>query len=307
MISSKKYLIYLAVLIIGFDFILGSLLEKLYFSDKSKKNDPQIYSILGTNEEMLIFGSSRAVHHYNPIIFERELKMTSYNVGSGGQNIYYHLAVLESTITRYKPKLVLFELMNIDFEETSEVWDTEKLGVLLPFYNKSVGAQRAVLRRGDSEKIKTLSKIYPFNSLIYEIIRNNYYPFNNSIKGYIPINKTWGVQIESEKGKDNIYDENKISALHNFIELCQTNEIQLVICISPIFKRVNGFDKYEKIVNELMNNYNIKVLDHLQDTSFINHNFYFSDPVHLNSKGAEYYSYVLTSQIKDVLSDSLTK
>ena len=133
-----QYLVLLVFFTIGLDRGLGWLYETAYFSETSRKNDRLIHSVLGTNEDILIFGSSRALHHYNPEIIEDSLGMTCYNVGSGGQNIYFHLALLESTLERYTPEIVILELMYIDFEVTPQQWDTEKLGTLLPFANQSI-------------------------------------------------------------------------------------------------------------------------------------------------------------------------
>lgn len=123
-----QYITLLLIFTVLLDFAFGRLYEGLYFSEKSRQNDRRIHSVLGTHEDILIFGSSRALHHYNPKIIEDSLGMSCYNVGSGGQNIYYHLALLEATLERYTPKIAILELMSIDFEITPPQWDTEKLG-----------------------------------------------------------------------------------------------------------------------------------------------------------------------------------
>jgi hypothetical protein len=158
-----KFLFFLLIFTIALDRGLGLVYGHLYFSKKSRNDDRFIHSILGTDEDILIFGSSRALHHYDPYIIKDYCKMSCFNAGSGGQNIYFHLALLEAAIERYIPKIVILELLTIDFEKTPPQWDTEKLGELLPFINMSDACYKAVLRRGKSEKIKKISFIYPFN------------------------------------------------------------------------------------------------------------------------------------------------
>ena len=80
-----QFITLLIVFIVILDFAVGTVYKALYFSEKSRQNDRLIHSVLGTNEDILIFGSSRALHHYNPQIIEDSLGMTCYNVGSGGQ------------------------------------------------------------------------------------------------------------------------------------------------------------------------------------------------------------------------------
>lgn len=139
-----QYILFLLIFTLSLDFALGKLYEWLYFSKISMQNDRLIHSVLGTTEDILIFGSSRALHHYIPTILEDSLGMTAYNVGSGGQNIFFHLALLEAALERYTPKAAIFELMTLDFVLTPSEWDKEKLSVLLPFYHHSAAARRAI-------------------------------------------------------------------------------------------------------------------------------------------------------------------
>jgi len=188
--NSRWYIVFLLSLIffsVSLDLIVGTLYKSLYFSERSQKNDRLIHSVKHASEDILIFGSSRALHHYNPELICKKTGMTAYNLGSGGQNIYFHLALLQSVLERHKPKHVILELLSIDFTKTPSQWNTEKLGVLLPFAGNSNACLMAVLRRGELEHLKMLSNIYPFNSLQWTIFRNIAYPLNNDIKGFIPI------------------------------------------------------------------------------------------------------------------------
>lgn len=244
-----QYILLLVVFTVVMDFAFGKLYEGLYFSEESRQNDRLIHSVLGTHEDILIFGSSRALHHYNPKVIEDSLGMSCYNVGAGGQNIYYHLALLKSTLEHYTPKIVILELMSIDFEITPSQWDKEKLGTLLPFYHKSEAAKVAVLRRGNFEQFKNISQIYGFNSLQYNIMRNNFCPTNNDIQGFVPIlGRVWNRSIESKPCTLGAFDDSKISALNEFINTCIKNNIKGFVFISPIFVDNLGNSCFTKIL-----------------------------------------------------------
>ena len=43
-----------------------------------------------SNEDIVIFGASRAHSHYNPQIIEDSLNMSAHNYGMDGCNIYVH-------------------------------------------------------------------------------------------------------------------------------------------------------------------------------------------------------------------------
>lgn len=292
-----QYFIFLLIFIISLDFAFGRLLNALYFSEKSTKNDRLIHSVIGTQEDILIFGSSRAIHHYNPRIIEDSLEMSCYNVGSNGQNIYFHLALLKSALERYEPKIVILELMSIDFEKTPSQWNTERLGELLPFSKQSRAAEDAVLLRSERERIKLLSAVYPFNSLLYSMLRNNFIPFNNHTKGFIPINRTWSEPIKETRSAQIEVDTNKMKAIHQFIQVCKKNDIQLFVFVSPHYAHNKPKSEYIDISEELLCNYGLIVHNFENDSEFLKHPEYFADPLHLNKTGANIYTALIVRVI----------
>lgn len=296
-----QYVILLLIFIVLLDFAFGKLYEILYFSERSRQNDRLIHSVLGADEDIMIFGSSRALHHYNPKIIGDSLGMTCYNFGSGGQNIYFHLALLKSALERYTPKIVILELMYIDFEQTPPEWDTEKLGVLLPFAWKSAACMDAVLLKGDWEQVKLQSRIYPYNSLPYKILRNNILPYHNYTDGFIPLNKTHKGDLKLKSSNKQNIDKGKIVALNHFVELCQINKIELWVFVSPHYVlNENRESVYKEVSEHLHEKFSLTVQNLESNKFFIEHADYFSDPFHLNGKGAEIYSLLIVKKLQEV-------
>ncbi len=58
------------IVIVSFDMIFGDLARYAFFSQKSGKNYRITYSLDKTEDSILIFGSSHAVYHYIPKIFD---------------------------------------------------------------------------------------------------------------------------------------------------------------------------------------------------------------------------------------------
>lgn len=283
------YILSLILFVIVLDYGLGNVYEELYFTEKSRKKDRLIHSAVGTNEDVLIFGSSRAYYHYNPNIIEDSLGLSCFNVGYGGQNIYYHLALLKAALLRNKPKIAILDLMTIDFEMTAAQPDKEKLGVLLPFVHQSNIYKEAVLSRGWSENIKLLSSIYPFNSKAIYLVRNNTSAKRTDIKGFVGLADTWEKPIENKEAESFEADRNKIEALHEFINLCQKNNISIFLFVSPHFANYLGKTNYSFIVEDIYKNYGLEVHNYINSPHYKNPSE-FSDPVHLNKIGAEKYS-----------------
>jgi hypothetical protein len=296
--KSLKFVLLLLIFVILFDWIFGKVYSALYFTEKSQNIDRLIHSAIGTNEDVLIFGSSRAYHHYNPEIFEKELGLGCFNVGYGGQNIYYHLALLKAAIQRCKTKVAILDLISIDIEETKGIHDKEKLGVLLPFVNNSTIYKETVLLRGYSEKFKLASSIYPFNSKQLYMIRNNISSARSDVKGYVGLDRVWDKSIETKIAKELSLDKDKMNALFEFIELCKVNKIQIFIFVSPHyvdFKDSSSFAAFEKKMQEdpIIHFYNFE-----NNPKYISNAKYFSDPYHLNKTGSDLYSKEVADLIK---------
>jgi hypothetical protein len=296
-----KYIILLVVFVIALDFGFGHIYEFLYLTEKSQKQDRLIHSAIGTHEEVLVFGSSRACHHYNPEIIEEKLNLTCFNVGYGGQNIYYHLALLKEAIKRKKPQIAILDLIKIDFEDTGKIHDKEKLSVLLPFVNKSNIYRETVLLRGKNEKIKLFSSIYPFNSKLLHILRNNLTSQRSDTKGFFGLSRVWGKPIETKMNKNFTPSNDKLEALGEFITLCQTNEIMIKIFISPHYAKFSSKNGYDYIAEYIQKNHGLEINNLSASKKYLNAPHLFSDPYHLNKQGADMYSKEISEIIKKQL------
>jgi len=95
--------IFIIILIIS-DFLIGKTLRYIYFNETSGLDYRTTFAIDSTKADIIVFGASRANHHYVPTIFQDSLKMTFYDVGRDGQSIFYHLAILKAILKRYTPK-----------------------------------------------------------------------------------------------------------------------------------------------------------------------------------------------------------
>jgi hypothetical protein len=293
-----KYILFLVLFVIVLDFGLGQVYEFLYFSEKSENQDRLVHSAIGTNEEVLIFGTSRAYHHYNSEVIEQILGLSCFNVGYGGQNIYHSLALLKAAIQRKKPQIAVLELMSIEGNEKN---DLGKLSMLLPFVNKSNIYRDLILKRGISEHAKLLSSIYPFNSKQLYMLRNNLTTMRSDVKGFRGLTAEWDKPIE--KRDVNVFspDNSKMQeAIHEFIELCQKNEIKVFIFISP--KYVNFLNKkntYSEITEDIYKNYGLEVTSQINSPKYLSSPQFFSDPIHLNKIGADIYSREIALIIKN--------
>jgi len=288
------------------DRTIGRLLELKYFNAKSGIIYRTNYAMNNTHQDVLIFGTSRANHHYNTKILEDSLSLSVYNTGRDGHMIFYQTALLRATLKRYKPKQII-----LDFPGTFEFRqkDYDRLSTLLPYYDSNPEIRDLLLLKTKSESLKvSLSKLYRFNSKIITIISSSREFDNNgmhekeSYSGYVPLHGEFTNPKELVHLKPNLLhtfkaDQNKVDAFREFIDLCKKNDIPLIIINSPLFFK-NPNDQSIKIVKEICLEEDIEFLDFSTDKAFFGNKKLFKDRDHLNSIGAQYFTNKVLAHFK---------
>lgn len=293
---SKLILIFFILLM--FDKSVGSILEHFYFRQHSGRDYRTTYSIDSTNAEILVFGSSRANHSYVPEIFENEFSKTFYNTGKDGNFILYNYGVFKAIIRRYSPENIIFDLSPGELAYSTSEY--ERLASLLPYYKQHPEIQRIVDLRGPFEKIKHLSSVYPYNSLVLMILMGNLE--SNKLrkpdyKGYVALNKTMKLQerVTFQITIGNI-DENKLNAFMDIISICKQKKIELIFVNSPLWN-INNNDFYRDKFVKLCQSQGVRFFDFSNHPSISGNPDYFADINHLNDSGARVFSNMLADSI----------
>src|SRR5919205_2896173 len=106
-----KLLILLAIMFVV-DRVGGSIMA--YFYEKEPLGDAAAFShaIENPNEDILVYGSSRAMHTYDPRVFEKELGLSCFNCGRNASTIIYHAAILPSALDRkgIPPRAIILDV-----------------------------------------------------------------------------------------------------------------------------------------------------------------------------------------------------
>ena len=112
-------------------------------------------------EDLLVFGSSRAVHHYNTKMLEDSLDMECYNCGEDGQGIILNYGRLLMEKERHQPKIVIYDIQpDYDIEEND---NSTYLKWLKPHYDRK-GIGNIVASVDKKESLKLVSHLYRYNS-----------------------------------------------------------------------------------------------------------------------------------------------
>ena len=292
-----KLLLLLSIVFL-LDFSIGKTLRHFYFKEQTGRQYRATFAIEKTKANILIFGSSRAYHHYVPDIIEDSLKQTCYNTGSPGQFLLYNYATLKAVLKRYSPKLIILDVTAGDLRIERESYD--RLSFLLPYYKEHEEIRPIVDLKSPFEKFKLISSIYPFNSTFLMIAGGNSEYFkrrNLEIKGYKPLMKTWDKTIEIRKYESYKLDSIKIKIFSSFIGDCIHSGTKVIVVCSPSYLKYLQIDNSISSIKKIAMEQNIQFINYTNDTTFINHSNLFDDPSHLNAKGSELFTRILIGNI----------
>lgn len=290
--------VFIFVLLLGaIDVVIGHFfdhaLSKATLTDFGRDNH---ITNIGT-EDILIFGSSRAIHHYNAKMLKDSLGMDCYNCGEDGQGIILNYGRLLMEMERHHPKMVIYDVQpDYDIEEND---NSKYLKWLKPHYDRK-GIPDIVKSIDERESWKLLSHLYRYNSeyilLLIALAHSNEKASDN---GYFPLNgqmDTMKIDETRAASRTGIKtDSIKIRYLKKMID--ELKGCQLVFVVSPTWYGNNSNDKLKEI-ETICKERNIAYLDFSNLPKYVHQNELFKDGMHLNSKGADEFTKDLIERIK---------
>ena len=287
-------LIIIAALLLIVDLVAGKFFDHYFLNVPEKNTEVSAISqaLFHKKCDVLIMGPSTASHNYDPTLLSDSLKLDVFNSGLDGCNIVYSDAVLESYLERCKLKLFVLDVTESQFEEDA----LNRMDMVKLFYGNNKYVTQYFDEETDWQKrLKLKSSLYKYNKSLSDIIRvSTKGPLGN---GYTPlsgqadvINKTYIDTFDLNPTLFNYFDR--------MIEVCDKYNIPVIMVVSPKEKVNTKFcawlDDYVSkcngevyLVNECSNDY------------FYNHPELFRDGGHLNKDGAELFSQIIVSYIKD--------
>ena len=299
----------LLVCLVGLlDYSLGSLIEYLYYHQGDNVYTATTYAINEAEEEILIFGSSRANHHYVPELLTSRTGMSCYNAGCDGRSLFYDYALFKSALSRYKPEKVILDLSRTTLYFDQK--DYDRLSHLYPYYRDNEYIRQVVSLKGKIDIFVRASKLYTYNSTILIILKSFISP-RTDYNGYIPYpgNRTMDpAEISYDSVEYGVYhdsdptmrlDENKINILNSFIDDANQVKVDLYIIDSPYFflqKDSNNISLAK--IKEVLKEKHLRYINFANDEKFTLDPGLFGDKSHMNHFGATKF----TELVADIIS-----
>lgn len=301
-----RLLLFLAAIVLLdqlFGFAMASILKNTEKGDWGRNN----YIFNDVKSDVVILGSSRAIHHYDPRIISDSLGMSCYNCGEDGMGILLMYPRFQAMLNRYTPRLVIYEFLP-SFDLEKETDNLKYLKFLRP-YTSNPAVDTISHSISTTEPIKLLSGCYRYNSVFVDIFAQSVSKSSETAKdySYAPENKQMAeetsilCQDANEVGhnKKITIDSLKFHYLEALITQCNKDGVKLVFTASPMYGAPS--DKDYKVLKDLCVKYDVPFINHYADARLCNNSDFFADVAHLNQGGAEKFTSMIASEIKGVL------
>lgn len=293
-------LLLFVVFLIGLDMISGLVFKALTQNAKGGDTARNEYIANKVDAPMLIFGSSRAIHHYVPQIFRDSLGMECYNCGQDGMGIILFYGRYKMITERYVPKVIVYDVLpSFDFEAGD---DYSYLGWLKPYYDKE-GIDSIFWKIAPNERYKMCSQMYRYNGKILQMLIDNIKNIHEDNNGYRPAYGT--MRYEPQKQTDVVskdLDSLKLYFWEKFIQDCHKKGTRLILALSPFYGESNSFHTVYPTIYHLAKRYHIPIINHYDDKKIICRKDLFMDSFHMNYLGAEIYSKEIVDELHRIIS-----
>jgi hypothetical protein len=272
----------------------------------------KIRHVLNQKYDYLIFGSSKSLYSIDPKVLNSDLGVIGFNSSVEASDIHFYIDLLEMLVKKNNlPKNIIFNIFALSLEEN--VLNKSNIFNIL----------------GPQDVSSSLyEKVFPFESKFRFINSLRFHKTLPDILNGFRKNKTekkFGYRPRDgyicEVGKvcniENEYDEYSwlkmreglsytFNLLDHFISLAEENNINLIFIASPIYNpttlQLRKEFYYWGLISSYLNSKNKIFLDYRQHTSFYRKPGLFSDLIHLNLKGSEKFTELLSIDLGKYLS-----
>ena len=298
-------LIVVLIILIVFDKTFGYFFNKYIFVNSGSVN---YFLSQKKDVSFIILGTSRAKHQIDPDLLTA-IKGKGYNAGvEGVGEDLYNSSLLDIALNNnIKPQIVLLQTDAGNYLQQQNNKFSQELSSLYPYYDESMILHNYCNSLGYEERLKLDFEMYKFNGKLYEILFN-FITKNSKVvtnNGYAPLNSTMDSTIESFSPPTgdtvNSFDETKLNALNDIIQLCNHNNIKLYFILPPTF---NNYHYRKKDINRLISyihtKSNEKIINMADIKKFpdLENAKNWKDENHLNEIGAAKFSQYLNDSLR---------
>jgi hypothetical protein len=299
----KKYItniLFFFVIVAGIDFCVGYIGEYLQSHAMGGMTRKTNDLVMKDQHDILIFGSSRAYHHYDAPFMSDSLGLDVFNAGYDGNGVILSYGLLSMILERYHPKLILFDIepaFDI-FEYAADNGNKRYITPLKPYY-RNTEVSMVIKGVSEEEYLKCYSGMMRYNTSIISKALDFVQVSEESNKGYIPLKGAFTGEPKMKQDNASNIDTVKLAYVENLLVLAESKNIPIAVVASPKYGQKNANDLQPVI--DICGKYHVPFIDFYANQKFMQHKEWFKEPMHLNDKGAKAFSREIVAQIKRLL------
>lgn len=248
---------------------------------------------------ILVLGASRAKRSYKPKLISDSLGVSVFNMGKDGAGILYYYLCLQSAIQSKNLKCVVLEM---DKNPLLHEWLETDATSFMPFYWKNDNVKTVVNHiKGWEAKYIACSSLCQFNSCLSDTYKC-WFIKRHDDSGYEPLQYTGKPALvkteQAHNGMKFVPDSVAIDYFNKCVKLCEDNNVKLVVADSPTLLDNSDIDEF---LSQYCTDNNILFWNFSNYHPIVSDKRLFANENHLNDKGAEYYSSIITNQLKRII------
>ena len=248
--------------------------------------------------DVLILGSSRALHHYDTPFLSDTLGVDVYNAGQKGNGIIFADGVLEMVLKRGKPRLVLVDIEPaFDLYVSPEDHADKRYISLLKSYYRDPDVGNILKDVSREEWIKAHSGMFRYNTCFLTMLSDYLAPKETPRGGYVPLHGVMTAEPPVPDSSPKTLDSLKLKYLRRVVSLSRSAGVPLVFAASPKYASEDDFTPLKELCEEE----GILFLDYHDCARIVLHKELFQEAVHLNADGARAYSRLVANDIRALI------
>lgn len=297
------------ILSIPVDYLLSNKLKELNnFSGGENLVWNDIYKGK-IDDEIFIYGSSRAWVHIDPQLLEEKLGRTAYNFGVDGQNFHIQNLINQELMTyNSKSKYIIYSLDIFTLRKNDGIYHNIQFLPYMFMNNNLHNYLSSYTGHSYFDYYLPMIRYAGKGKVIQEALK---FSISNDtsrplrVKGYRGKEAVWNDDLKKAKASTDKFmitiDSSLTAKFNLFLDECKRQDIIVILVYTPEYIEGQNFvvnrAKIISLYEEIAKKNNLFFLDYSNDT-ISKQRKYFYNSSHLNKTGAELFTNKLIKDLK---------
>ena len=296
-----KFLVFCFCMILV-DSLCGVSFPVIQKYSKSGSTRTNFYLSNECDADVLVLGSSRAMHHYVPMILD-SLGGKAYNAGNDGMGVVLGYGRYLMCSEKHVPKIVIYDMSVFDYIKDD---NSKYLKFLRPYGDREY-IRSIISQIGEPfSDLKLLSHMYRNTSRIIPNVRDLLIGENVDLnRGYLPLYKicsNCNKDVDKYDAMTLELDSMKIKMFDQFVSETVRRGSKLYLSISPRFfnEKPDGMPPSYVYALKLAERYNVPLLNNIFTPDISDNHIMFADLTHMNKDGATLFTRKIVEKIRSL-------